>query len=63
LVGILPRYSALARKKAHDPLSEEQVLAATIDVEGVIVPVGRPLSSNRLERTLVAAGIPASFRW
>ncbi|NKX49619.1 GTPase RsgA, partial [Arthrobacter deserti] len=54
LAGILPRYSALARKKAYDPLSQEQVLAANIDVVGVVVPLDRPLSRNRLERILVA---------
>ena len=55
VVGILPRYSTLQRKKAHDPLSEAQVLGANIDLVGVVVPIDRPLSANRLERTLVAA--------
>lgn len=55
VVGLLPRYSTLQRKKAHDPLSEAQVLAANVDLVGVVVPIDRPLSANRLERTLVAA--------
>lgn len=55
IVGTLPRYSTLQRKRAHDPLSEAQVLGANIDLVGVVVPIDRPLSANRLERTLVAA--------
>lgn len=55
VVGILPRYSTLQRKKAHDPLSVPQILGANIDLVGVVVPIDRPLSVNRLERTLVAA--------
>ena len=55
VVGILPRYSSLQRKRAHDPLSEAQVLGANIDLVGMVVPIDRPLSANRLERTLVAA--------
>ncbi|WRH26511.1 ribosome small subunit-dependent GTPase A [Arthrobacter sp. JZ12] len=55
VVGVLPRYSALQRKKAHDPLSEAQVLGANLDLVGVAVPIDRALSTNRLERTLVAA--------
>lgn len=55
VVGILPRYSTLQRKRAHEPLSEAQILGANIDLVGVVVPMDRPLSANRLERTLVAA--------
>lgn len=55
VVGLLPRTSTLQRKKAHDPLSDVQVLGANIDLVGVVVPIDRPLSTNRLERTLVAA--------
>lgn len=55
VVGVLPRYSTLQRKRAHDPLSEAQILGANIDLVGVVVPMDRPLSANRLERTLVAA--------
>ena len=55
VVGILPRYSTLQRKKAHDPLAEAQVLGANMDLVGVVVPIDRPLSANRLDRTLVAA--------
>ena len=35
--------------------SEAQVLGANMDIVGVVVPVDRPLTHNRLERTLVAA--------
>lgn len=55
VLGHLPRSSLLQRKRAYDPLSEPQVLAANIDLLGVVVPLDRPLSTNRLERTLVAA--------
>ena len=55
IIGHLPRWSLLQRKRAHDPLSEPQILAANIDLLGVVVPLDRPLSTNRLERTLVAA--------
>jgi ribosome biogenesis GTPase len=54
VVGVLPRMSELSRKRAFDPSTEAQVLAANIDMVGVVVPVDRPLSHNRLERTLVA---------
>ena len=55
IVGVLPRASELSRKRAYEASSEAQVLAANIDVVGVVVPVDRPLTHNRLERTLVAA--------
>jgi ribosome biogenesis GTPase len=55
IVGVLPRTSELSRKRAYEASSEAQVLAANIDVVGVVVPVDRPLTHNRLERTLVAA--------
>lgn len=55
IVGVLPRTSELSRKRAFEASSEAQVLAANIDVVGVVVPVDRPLTHNRLERTLVAA--------
>ncbi|RJT79089.1 ribosome small subunit-dependent GTPase A [Arthrobacter cheniae] len=55
VLGCLPRSSLLQRKRAYDPLSEAQVLGANIDLLGVVVPLDRPLSANRLERTLVAA--------
>lgn len=53
-VGILPRTSLLRRKDAHDGTYSEQLLAANADVVAAVVPVDRPLSENRLERTLVA---------
>lgn len=55
IVAVLPRTSELSRKRAFEDSSEAQVLAANIDVVGVVVPVDRPLIHNRLERTLVAA--------
>ncbi|XAS69734.1 ribosome small subunit-dependent GTPase A [Micrococcaceae bacterium Sec5.7] len=55
IVGVLPRQSKLSRKRAFGASSEAQVLGANIDVVGVVVPVDRPLTHNRLERTLVAA--------
>lgn len=55
IVAVLPRTSELSRKRAFEASSEAQVLGANIDVVGVVVPVDRPLTHNRLERTLVAA--------
>ena len=55
ITGILPRKSELSRKRAFEDSSEAQVLAANMDIVGVVVPVDRPLTHNRLERTLVAA--------
>ncbi|BBE21666.1 hypothetical protein MN0502_05490 [Arthrobacter sp. MN05-02] len=55
VVGALPRWSTLQRKRAFDLSSRAQVLGANIDLVGVVVPLDRPLSTNRLERTLVAA--------
>lgn len=55
IVGVLPRTSELSRKRAFEDSSASQVLGANLDVVGVVVPVDRPLTPNRLERTLVAA--------
>ncbi|MDR7082300.1 ribosome biogenesis GTPase [Arthrobacter ginsengisoli] len=55
IAGILPRHSELSRKRAFEASSESQVLAANVDIVGIVVPVDRPLTHNRLERTLVAA--------
>lgn len=55
ITGILPRHSELSRKRAFEASSEPQVLGANMDIVGVVVPVDRPLTHNRLERTLVAA--------
>ena len=55
IVGTLPRHSELSRKRAFEDSSEAQVLGANVDVVGVVIPVDRPLTHNRLERTLVAA--------
>ncbi|WP_160668970.1 ribosome small subunit-dependent GTPase A [Pseudarthrobacter sp. ATCC 49987] len=55
IAKILPRHSELSRKRAFEASSEAQVLGANMDIVGVVVPVDRPLTHNRLERTLVAA--------
>ncbi|TNB76622.1 ribosome small subunit-dependent GTPase A [Arthrobacter sp. BB-1] len=55
ILSVLPRRSELSRKRAFEASSEAQVLAANMDAVGVVVPVDRPLTHNRLERTLVAA--------
>jgi ribosome biogenesis GTPase len=55
ILGVLPRRSELSRKRAFEDSSAAQVLAANMDMVGVVVPVDRPLTHNRLERTLVAA--------
>lgn len=55
IAGVLPRYSELSRKRAFAASSDVQVLGANIDIVGVVVPVDRPLTHNRIERTLVAA--------
>lgn len=55
IVEVLPRRSELSRKRAFEDSSAAQALAANMDVVGVVVPADRPLTHNRLERTLVAA--------
>lgn len=55
ILAVLPRLSELSRKRAFEDSSAAQVLAANMDVVGVVVPVDRPLTHNRLERILVAA--------
>ncbi|NUP59152.1 MAG: ribosome small subunit-dependent GTPase A [Pseudarthrobacter sp.] len=55
ILAVLPRLSVLSRKRAFDDSSAGQVLAANMDTVCVVVPVDRPLTHNRLERTLVAA--------
>jgi ribosome biogenesis GTPase len=55
ILDVLPRRSELSRKRAFEDSSAAQVLAANMDMVGVVVPVDRPLTHNRLERTLVAA--------
>lgn len=55
IVAVLPRHSELSRKRAFEASSESQVHGANMDVVGVVVPVDRPLTHNRIELTLVAA--------
>lgn len=52
---VLPRTSQLIRKAAFDNSTESQVLAANVDLIGIVVPIDRAVSQNRLERMLVAA--------
>lgn len=52
---ILPRISQLVRKAAFDNSSDSQLLAANVDLIGIVVPIDRPVSANRMERMLVAA--------
>lgn len=54
-VRLLPRSSQLDRKRAFVDSTERQVLAANMSWIGVVLPLDRKLSVNRLERTLVAA--------
>ena len=51
---VLPRFSALSRR---DPAErdEQQVLAANIDVVGIVAGLDRPLPPGRFERMLVMA--------
>lgn len=52
IIGILPRYSVLARQKAGDRLAR-QVLAANVDSVFVVHALDRPVNQGRLERMLV----------
>lgn len=52
VVAILPRWSAIVRKEPDDRGGGEQVLIANADRVGVVTGLDRPVSTNRLERTL-----------
>jgi ribosome biogenesis GTPase len=52
LVAIVPRWSALVRKHPDDRGGGEQVLVANADRVGITTGLDRPVSPNRLERTL-----------
>lgn len=60
ILSVLPRSSELSGRRAFKASSEAQALAANMDTVGVVVPVDRPLTHNRLERTLVAAWDPGA---
>lgn len=60
ILSVLPRSSELSGRRAFEASPEAQVLAANMDTVGVVVPVDRPLTHNRLERTLVAAWDPGA---
>ena len=55
LVGVLPRRSAVTRRTPEDRSRSDQVLAANVDVLGVVAPLDRPPSPNRVDRMLVLA--------
>jgi ribosome biogenesis GTPase / thiamine phosphate phosphatase len=55
VVGILPRRSELSRRAPGDRADPRQVLVANIDVLAIAVPLDRPFSASRVERTLVLA--------
>lgn len=52
LVAILPRTSALIRRQPEDKGGGEQVLIANADRIAVVLGLDRPVSANRLERTM-----------
>ncbi len=53
IVAVLPRRTAFVRQAAS--ATQGQVLAANIDEVWIVLPLDRPLSVERLERTLVLA--------
>jgi ribosome biogenesis GTPase len=53
VLGLLPRRNAFVRQAAS--ANDSQVLAANIDEVWIVVALDRPLSVERLERTLVLA--------
>jgi ribosome biogenesis GTPase len=55
VVGVLPRRSAISRRAPEDRQAAVQVLAANVDLLAVVAGLDRPLSANRLERSLVVA--------
>ena len=55
VVVVLPRWSAISRKDPDERVTEEQVLAANVDVVAVVCALDRPVSENRIERMLAAA--------
>ena len=52
LVAVVPRWSAIVRQQPEDRGGGEQVLIANADSVGVVSGLDRPVSVNRLERTL-----------
>jgi ribosome biogenesis GTPase len=55
VIAVLPRWSAISRLAPADRAATVQVIAANVDVLAVVAGLDRPLSANRLERTLVLA--------
>ncbi|MFN2504805.1 MAG: ribosome small subunit-dependent GTPase A [Acidimicrobiales bacterium] len=54
VLRILPRRSVISRRHPEDAV-REQVLAANVDVVGVVCALDRPFGENRLERFLAVA--------
>jgi len=52
LVAIVPRWSAIVRRQSDDRGGGEQVLIANADRVAIVLGLDRPVSANRLERTL-----------
>lgn len=55
VVAVLPRRSAISRKDPDERVTAEQVLAANVDLMGLVGGLDRPLGQNRLERMLAVA--------
>ena len=55
VVAVLPRWSTIVRKADEERSPEAQVLAADVDLVGLVVPLDRPVPANRLERSLALA--------
>ena len=55
IVGVVPRWSAFARKDPDERVTVEQVLAANVDVFAVVCGLDRSLVQNRVERMLSVA--------
>ena len=54
-MGVVPRWSAIARKDPDERVTVEQVLAANVDVFAVVCGLDRSLVQNRVERMLSVA--------
>jgi len=58
ITGVLPRRTTISRRAAHEPasgVSREQVIAANVDVVGVVAALGQELDIRLLERYLALA--------
>ncbi len=58
IASVLPRRTTVSRRAAHEPasgVSREQVIAANVDVVGVVAALGQALDTRLLERYLALA--------